>query len=40
LMRRLPALHYLKMNRSQQPAHPLYLRATTLPQAWQRQSRR
>jgi hypothetical protein len=40
LMRRLPALHYLKMNRSQQPAHPLYLRATILPQAWQRQNRR
>ena len=34
LCRQLPELHYLKMNRSQQPAHPLYLRATTLPQAW------
>jgi hypothetical protein len=39
LLRRLPDLHYLKMNRSQQPAHPLYLRATTRPQAWQRENR-
>ena len=31
----LPRLHFLKMNRSEQPGHPLYLRATVKPQLWQ-----
>ena len=29
-----PRLYFLKMNRSEQPAHPLYLRATVTPQLW------
>lgn len=30
----LPELHYLKMNRSGQPAHPLYLPKGLKPQPW------
>ncbi len=30
----VPGLHYLKMNRSGQPAHPLYLPKGLLPQPW------
>lgn len=32
--RLLPELHYLKMNRSGQPAHPLYLPKGLVPRAW------
>ncbi|BDY04689.1 DUF1643 domain-containing protein [Ferrimonas sp. YFM] len=31
----LPNLHYLKMNKSGEPAHPLYLKATLTPTAWE-----
>lgn len=40
IRQQLPRLHYLKMNYSEQPAHPLYLRATATPQLWQQASGR
>ncbi len=30
----LPCLHYLKLNKSGEPAHPLYLSAKLTPQKW------
>jgi len=30
----LPDLHYLKLNKTGQPAHPLYLKADLLPRLW------
>ncbi|MEZ9455440.1 DUF1643 domain-containing protein [Vibrio splendidus] len=30
----IPNLHYLKMNKSGEPAHPLYLKANLTPQVW------
>ena len=35
IRKQLPRLHYLKMNHSGQPAHPLYLCATATPLLWQ-----
>jgi hypothetical protein len=40
IRQQLPRLHYLKMNHSEQPAHPLYLKATATPQLWQKTSGR
>lgn len=30
----LPTLHYLKLNQSEEPAHPLYLKSTLTPVSW------
>lgn len=35
VIQQIPKLHYLKINKSGEPAHPLYLSATLLPVKWE-----